>query len=238
MAFSRNLKNRLRVALTSQTSATEFTSIFDVTTLGTVEASKAVTANASRNITNINSLSATTVSITTLSATGSGNTFATTAGTGITGGSGTVIKYSVMAQGTLIYSTIYIDLTGLDAVATDGDVIGAAGTNPAHLGQITAARNGTVDMGRVTCLELPAGASTDINLCTAIENTLKKDDAISGGTGVQTLVDAGGAWANGTVKGMLSTPITANNYIYLTNGAGASAGTYTAGKFLLEFYGF
>jgi hypothetical protein len=163
--------------------------------------------------------------------------FATLAGTGITGGVGTVIKTSVFQFGALIYSNIYIDLTGLQAIATDGDIIGDS-TNPAYLGQFTAARNGTVDMGRATCLELPAGASTDINIVTAIEATGKKDDAISGLTGTQTLVDSGGAWANGTVKGMLNTPITANNYLYLTNGAGANAGTYTAGKFMLEFFGY
>lgn len=160
------------------------------------------------------------------------------AGTGITGGTGTVYKSSVLKSGDLYCTRIYIDLTGLDAVATDGDIIGAAGTNPAHLGRIVAARNGTVDVGMVTCLEAPAGASADINLASAVEATGKKDDAISGLTGTQTLVDAGGSWTNGLVKGILNTPVTANNYLYLTNGAGASAGTYTAGKFLIELYGY
>lgn len=164
-------------------------------------------------------------------------TFAVTAGTGITGGVGTVIKYSVTSAGTMITSTVYIDLTGLQAVATDGDIIGDS-TNPAYLVRITAAKNGTVDMVEMKCLEAPATGSADINLCTAIEATGKKDDAISGLTGVQTLVDAGGNWTNGLIKGATVTPITANNYVYLTNGAGAGAGTYTAGKFLLTFYGF
>lgn len=160
----------------------------------------------------------------------------TLAGTGITGGVGTVIKTSVFAEGALIYTALYLDVTGLQAIATDGDIIGDA-ANPAYLGRLTLARNGVMDMGLVTCMEAPAGASADINFVSAIEATGKKDDAISGLTGVQTLVDAAGAWTNGLAKGMLNTPITANNYLYITNGAGANAGTYTAGKFLIEIWG-
>jgi hypothetical protein len=162
---------------------------------------------------------------------------ATLAGTGITGGVGTVYKTQVLKVGLIVSTLIYIDITGLDAVATDGDVIGAAGTNPAYLGQITAARNGTIDAIRVTCLELPAGASADIDIFTANVATGKKDDAAGGLTGGAALVTAGGAWTNGMVKGATAMP-PANDYLYLANGAGANAGTYTGGKFLLELIGY
>ncbi len=160
---------------------------------------------------------------------------ATLAGTGITAAAETY-KTSVYKFGSIIYTTILLDLTGLDAIATDGDIIGKS-TNPAHLGQITAARNGTIAGGRVCCLELPAGASTDIDLFTANLATGKLDDAISGLTGQAALVTAGGAWTNGAVKGLTAVP-PANDYLYLTNGAGANAGTYTAGKFLIELFGY
>jgi hypothetical protein len=247
MAVSECLQIALRNALKDQGAIDELITLLNIAnvlssteagfidgvTPGTVVANKAVVPTTSRVI---DALTITAGNITTLAGS-TGNTYATTAGTGITGGTGTVIKYAVYQFGTLIYSAIYIDLTGLQAIATDGDIIGDS-TNPAYLGQITAARNGTVDMGLITCMEAPAGGSADINFVTAVENTLKKDDASSGGTGVQTLVDAAGNWTNGLAKGILNTPITANNYLYLTNGAGAGAGTYTAGKFLIEFFGF
>lgn len=160
---------------------------------------------------------------------------ATLAGTGITGGVGTVIKTSVLKIGALYNTQIYIDLTGLQAIATDLDIIGDA-ANPAHLGQVTVARNGTFEAIRMTCLELPAGASTDIDLYSASVATGKKDDGIAGISGT-ALVTAAGAWANGTTKGATSMP-TANDYLYLTNGAAANAGTYTAGKFMIELWGY
>lgn len=161
---------------------------------------------------------------------------ATLAGTGITGGTGTVIKTQVLKLGSLYWTTIYIDITGLQAIATDLDVIGDS-TNPAYLGQLTTARNGVLEAIRMTCLELPAGASTDIDLYSAVEATAKKDDALASLFTETALVTAGGAWANGTVKGATAMP-TAGDYLYLVNGAGANAGTYTAGKFLIEAFGY
>lgn len=159
----------------------------------------------------------------------------TLAGTAITGSAETY-KTSVLKVGSIYLTQIVLDLTGLDAIATDGDVIGKS-TNPAHLGQITAARNGTIAALRMTCLEAPAGASADIDLFRATVATAVLDDAISGVTGQAVSITAGGAWTNGAVKGATAVPA-ANDYLYLTNGAAASAGTYTAGKFLIELYGY
>ena len=55
------------------------------------------------------------------------------------------------------------DLTGL-ASSGSGDIIGKAATANSHIGQITAAVNGTVLGGKLTCLEAPAGGDPDINL--------------------------------------------------------------------------
>jgi hypothetical protein len=160
----------------------------------------------------------------------------TLAGTGITGGTGTIYKTSVIKVGSIYHTTIYLDITGLQAIAVDGDVIGDS-TNPAHLGRITAARNGTIESMRVTCEEAPATGSADIDFFRATVATAVKDDAISGVTGQAVAITAGGAWTNGAVKCATAVPA-ANDYLYITNGAGANAGTYTAGKFRIELIGY
>lgn len=166
---------------------------------------------------------------------GTGQKLETEAGAGITGGTGTVYKSSVLKIGGLILTRIYLDLTGLGSSTTDLDIIGQ-GASPSHLGQITADRNGTIEAMRVTCLEAPAGGVTDIDLYAATEATGVFDGGVAALTET-ALVTAGGAWANGTVKGATGVPA-ANQYLYLTGGAGGTAGTYTAGKFLIELFGY
>lgn len=160
---------------------------------------------------------------------------ATLAGTGITGGTGTVYKTSVIKVGSIYQTKIYIDLTGLGSSTTDLDIIGT-GATAAHIGQITAARCGTIEAIRMTCLELPAGGVTDIDLYSATEATGVFDAGI-GTLTATALITSGGAWASGTTKGSTAVPA-ANGYLYLTCGAGAVPGTYTAGKFLIELFGY
>ena len=108
------------------------------------------------------------------------NTLATEAGTGITGGTGTIYRSSVMRSGGIITTRILIDLTGLRSTAS-GDIIGVNGTsNACHIGQITAARNGTILTGSMECFEAPAGGDPDINVHSATESTGVEDGAISG----------------------------------------------------------
>lgn len=157
------------------------------------------------------------------------------AGDGITGGTGTVFKAGIELIGNLRKLTIYIDLTGLASSTTDLDIIGV-GASPAYLCQILAAEIGTVEAIRMTCLELPAGGADDIDLYAATEGTGVFDAGI--GTLVETaLITSGGAWASGTVKAATAVPA-ANQYLYLTGGEAGTAATYTAGKFLLEIFGY
>ena len=164
-----------------------------------------------------------------------GQTLATEAGAGITGGAGTIYKSSVEVRGGIYTTRIYIDLTGLGSSTTDLDIIGQ-GASAAHIGQITAARNGTIDAIRMTCLELPATGADDIDLYAATEATGVFDDGIAALTET-ALITSGGAWASGTVKGSTGVPA-ANEYLYLTGGEAGTAGTYTAGKFLIELFGY
>ena len=169
-----------------------------------------------------------------------GNTLSTEAGAGITGGTGTVYKSSVMKVGGIIHTRIMIDLTGLQTSTTDLDIIGQ-GASVAHLGQITAARNGTILFGKMTCLEAPATGADDIDLYAADESTGVFDAGI--GTLVETaLLTAGAAWTADIAATTGHKPLTAvpaaNQYLYLTNGEAGTVGTYTAGQFLIELWGY
>ena len=160
----------------------------------------------------------------------------TEAGAGITGGTGTVYKSSVEKVGGIIRTTIMVDLTGLGSSTTDLDIIGQ-GASVAHLGQLTAARNGTIFSGRVTCLELPVAGVTDIDLYWATEGTGVFDGGIAALTET-ALITAGGAWTLALVKAIADPVGIANGYLYLTCGAAGVPGTYTAGKFLIELQGY
>lgn len=165
-------------------------------------------------------------------------TLATGAGTGITGGTGTVAASSVRQIGDLIYTTLFIDLTGLDSDAAEGDIIGVDGTaNPCHFGAITAAQCGTIVAGRVECLETPAGGEVDIDIYAADEATGVTDGAV-GDLTETALLAYGADWAAEDV-GLLTAYPGDGQYLYLTVGTASTptAGTYTAGKFLIELIG-
>lgn len=166
-----------------------------------------------------------------------GDALLTEAGTGITGGTGTVYASSAAKQGSIYLTHIIVDLTGLNSSTTDGDIIGVDSTsNPCHLGQLTAVESGTLLFGRILCLETPAGGDPDIDLYSANESTGTEDTVIT--TLTETLLYArGGDWAAGDIQIMTALP-PADDYLYLTNGANPGTdATYTAGKFLIEFYG-
>jgi hypothetical protein len=173
----------------------------------------------------------------TLSVTGrstlTGNTIATTAGTGITTGTGTVYEAGVIKIGEVFHTTILLDLTGL-ASSGSGDIIGKDSTANSHIGQITAAVNGTVLGGKLTCLEAPAGGDPDINLWYADEATGTEDAAVTGLTNQVQICNSGDLALNSVVS--LAT-VAADKYLYMATGAATNA-DYTAGKLLIEFWGY
>jgi hypothetical protein len=160
------------------------------------------------------------------------------AGDGITAGTGTVYKTSVMRTGDIIETKILIDLTGLHSEAVDGDIIGVdASTDPAYIGQITAARNGTILGGTMRCLEVPAGGDPNIALYSATESTGAESDAISGLT--ETVIfDPNADWTIDMDRSITGIPA-ADQYLYLAQGdAAGTDADYTAGKFLITLYGY
>lgn len=159
------------------------------------------------------------------------------AGAGITGGTGTVIKYAVVPQGDFKLTKIYIDLTGLTSKDTDLDVIGhdAETDLPAYLCQITAAVTGTIVGGQMTCLEVPTTGADDVDLYCADDADAVYDNPSTGFTNGAALVTAGGAWTLMQTKPFIAYP-SADQYLYLLSGE-AVTGVYDAGRFLIELWG-
>ena len=162
------------------------------------------------------------------------NTMPVEAGTGITTGSGTIYRSAVMQSGGIITTQILIDLTGLRSTGS-GDIIGVNGTSlVCHIGQITAARNGTILTGSMECFEAPAGGDPDINVHSATEGTGVEDGAI-GDLTETLLVNAGDATLGSKVY-FTAVPA-ADEFLYLTTGDATDA-DYTAGKLLIELKGY
>ena len=162
------------------------------------------------------------------------NTMAVEAGTGITTGSGTIYRSSVQRVGGIITTRILIDLTGLRSTG-GADIIGVNGTAlVCHIGQITAARNGTILTGSMECFEAPAGGDPDINVHSATEGTGVEDGAI-GDLTETLLVNAGDATLGSKV--FFAAVPAADQFLYLTTGAATDA-DYTAGKLFIELMGY
>lgn len=162
-----------------------------------------------------------------------GQQLGVTAGVGITAGTGTIVLNAVTPFGNFIKTDILIDITGLQSGGTANDIIGVNGGGAAHLGRVTASRNGTIIFGRMTCLEAPVGGGTDIDLYAADEATGVEDDAIGGLTETQ-LINAGVSSA-GSSDVMTALP-NGSKYLYLAEVGGSNA-AYSAGKFLIEMWG-
>ena len=171
-------------------------------------------------------------------ATSLGTTEAVSAGTGITTGTNTVYKSSVVKVGGIFETNIYIDLTGLSSNAA-GDIIGKDATANSHIGQITTAVNGTIVGGYMQCLETPTTGEPDIDLFYADEATGTEDAAVSGLTNQVSVLAAAADWTIAANVNMrpLSAIVAADKYLYLVGGGGTTDGVYDAGKYLIKLYG-
>ena len=114
-----------------------------------------------------------------------------------------------------------------------GDIIGKDGSGVAYICQVTTANQGTIFGATMTCLETPAGGSTDIDVYSATEGTGVNDTVIGDLTESQRI--NGGNAAAGTVSAGGS--IGADKYLYLVS-QGTGDATYTAGRFVIELIGY
>lgn len=161
------------------------------------------------------------------------------AGVGITAGTDTLFGSGVTRVGSMFKTEIIIDLDGLHSTNTDDDVIGVEGAGAAHMGQITVAKNGTIFMGRMTCIELPAGGQPDIALWATDDNDGVEDTLVTAMANQVELVQSQGdgtAWAAGDVIDIPVFPVD-GKWLYLVSDGAITDGEYTAGKFLIEFWG-
>jgi len=157
------------------------------------------------------------------------------AGAGFTDGVGAVFEMSRIKIGNIFTTTLILDLTGTASSTTDLDIIGS-GSSPAYICRLAAAESGTtIDGILMECMEAPAGGVTDIDLYSATAGTGVFDSAVTDLTET-ALITSGAAWTNGRQVGATTCPA-ATEYLYLTGGAGGTAATYTAGKFVIRIYG-
>lgn len=160
---------------------------------------------------------------------------AMTPGSGIVG-TATAAGGNVVKVGPMFKTEIFIDLTGLNSGTAVGDIIGKTTTANCHIGQITAAKNGTIVYGQITCIETPAGGDPDVDFYgTATEATGTQDAAVSGLTGEALLLN-NGDWTGAPATPVAMTTLPGVGYLYMVDGGGTAA-TYSAGIFLIELWG-
>ena len=160
------------------------------------------------------------------------------AGSGFLSGTGTLYKSSVKRRGGIIHTSILVDLTGAASEATLADIIGDDGAANCHLGQITAAINGTILGGFITCLEAPTTGEIDIDLFSAEESTGVEGADVTALTQTALLATTAD-WTIDLVRALTAVP-PANGYLYLAVGTvtAPAAGVYASGKFLIELFGY
>ena len=157
-------------------------------------------------------------------------------GTGISAVAGAHTSWKEFIGNQVQKTSILIDLVGL-ASGGANDIIGKdGGVANCHIGQYTVASCGTLDSIKMSWLELAAGGDPDINLCSADEATLAENTALSAGSNPVTIINGGDGTATDNTKLSARTLATADQYLYLSNGASTDA-AYTAGRLLIELWG-
>ena len=131
----------------------------------------------------------------------------------------------------IIITQIKFDITGLTSGTAANDVSGLTGITNASIGRNVVAKNGIIFKTLFTCLETPLTGDNDTNIVTS-SSVLDADGA--GGT---TYIANGGDLLIGQSVQNLVPALTANDYYYLTGGAGDADFAYTAGQYILTLWG-
>ena len=159
-------------------------------------------------------------------------------GSGISSGAA-VYKANVTYAGDMIRTEILIDVTGLSPGGAAADIIGDNDAANCHIGQITAALNGTIIAGEMRCFETPTSGGTvepDIDLYSATEATGTENGAI-GDLTETALLNTGADWTLTKAPMALTALPAADDYLYLVSSGGGDTGAYTAGIFLITLWG-
>ena len=137
----------------------------------------------------------------------------------------------------VIVTEIKVDITGLGVKGTAADdVIGLAAGGAAYIYRNVEADNGIVTKMTVECLELPTTGSgtitTDIDMAWNASAVLAYDGAA--GTSELNM----GTLVKGETFNLLAPALTANDYLYFTEGdVSANDGVFGGGMFVVTLYG-
>lgn len=239
MALGNDQKERIRVAIGDNQQAADIVEAIDradVTTEGTAEAGRALVLDSNKDVTgvrNVTLLSTGTLSLATIAPLSAETPDEHGAGAVGTGVAPATYRYT---RDGIIITEILIDLTGLDSSGTENDVIGLAdpGTGAAYIGQHVTATDGVLFKVEVTCLEVPLTGDADIIFVAGSAADETFDDTVAD---TQVIADGTSDWTLGeTIVNTAPAAIAANYYYYMTQG-GTDNAAYTAGQFMLRFYG-
>ena len=154
----------------------------------------------------------------------------------------TVTRQTTMRIGNKIITEISIDLGGGNtetSTATVDEIIGkASATEACQIAVISLTTHGHITFAEIACLEAPTTGQPDIDLVAGANATDNQGATV---TGVQKLVEAGGAHSLGSRVGSAASLVNfdtdADVNLYLVTGAGSGAGAYDAGKLLITLEG-
>jgi len=161
---------------------------------------------------------------------GSSITFPAAAGVTNTGGDTNEAYQWINENGELV-TDLFIDITSLKGAGnTARDVIGTAAAS--YLMKNTVATYGYITRIEMTCLELPAGCGSTVDI--DLEAEAAGDIQVDGACSDEVLIASGG-WSAGK-KVVSDQLIVADRYIYLTEGDTNGDNTaFTAGQFHIRF---
>ena len=160
-------------------------------------------------------------------------------GAGFTG-TGSYYNSWIERNGSVIKTSIMIDITGLNSGGADGDIIGLEGTTDGcHIGLFETAKSGTPFEVTVRNLNVLGGGDDFLDFYEADVATGAEDTAVTSLTGATELLN--GAQLNAVdVLQTFSTLPTDGHYLYIaanSNGGTPADDTYSSGKILIEIFG-
>ena len=163
---------------------------------------------------------------------------AATCGAGISGGTGTICDTYRRTENGVIITTYKIDVTGLGAKGGNADDVIGTGTVPAYIDRVVTSTHGIIFRIEMSCIEVPAAASGTvtgwIDLTAESAGTIDFDET----AGTDQVLDATDAWVAGETVVNNKPTVTANDWLYLTEGdTAASTGVYSSGQFIIKLYG-
>ena len=196
-----------------------------ITTLGTSEDSKVLTQSAAGVVT----MSANTIIQTHASPVAAGTGFDAT----------NVLTWVPRRTfGNTFVTQLMIDLTSDIGCAANVNTVLGKSAGAAFLTQVTAIFLGTIMSMKVECIQQPDGTNItdDLDFWESSEAAKVKGASVTADANNANLITAGSAWVPGDVS--WATSVTADRYLYMTCGSGLhSGGAFSAGKFIVTFYG-